>query len=71
MGSTRGGYGEIPHLSGCRSIEEVRVVVAGAVPDASPNAVNNFSAQLWTLCHRMSVGDYVVLPVKSTSQLAI
>jgi len=70
-GVTPGGYGEIPDLSGCRSIEEVRVVVGAAVPDASPNAVKNFSAQLWALCHRMSVGDYVVLPAKSTSQLAI
>lgn len=70
-GVTPGGYGEVPDLSGCRSLEDVRVIVAAAVPDASPNAVKNYSAQLWALSHRMNVGDYVVLPAKSTSQLAI
>ena len=36
-----------------------------------PNAVGNFAAQLWALAGRMAIGDYVVLPRKATSQVAI
>lgn len=70
-GVTPGGFDTVPNLSGCRSLDDVRVLVAAAEPDASPNAVGNFAAQLWALAGRMAVGDYVVLPRKSTSQIAI
>jgi restriction system protein len=70
-GVTPGGFDAVPDLSGCRSLEDVRQVVAQALPDASPNAVGNFAAQLWALSGRMAVGDYVALPLKATSQLAI
>ena len=33
--------------------------------------MSNFAAQLWALRGRMAVGDYVVLPLKATSQVAI
>lgn len=70
-GVTPGGFDTVPDLSACRSLDDVRAVVAAAEPDASPNAVGNFAAQLWALAGRMRVGDYVVLPRKTTSQIAI
>ena len=68
---TPGGFGEVSNLSGCQSLDDVRGIVAGAYTDASTNAVGNFAAQLWALSERMTVGDFVVLPLKTTSQVAI
>jgi restriction system protein len=70
-GVTPGGFDTVPDLAGCRSLEDVRMLVAAAEPEASPNAVGNYAAQLWALAGRMSTGDYVVLPRKATSQIAI
>ena len=58
-------------MSACASLNDVRELVATAEPDVSANAVGNFAAQLWALAGRMAVGDYVVLPRKETSQVAI
>ena len=68
---TPGGYGDVPDLSGCTSLEDVRDVVAAALPDEKPQARSNYAAQLWALRGRMTDGDFVVLPRKGTSQLAI
>jgi restriction system protein len=69
---TPGGFGSVPDLSGCTSLDDVRTAVAGAEPDQSPKAVGNFAAQLWALAGRMAVGDYVVLPLKTAdSQVAV
>lgn len=68
---TPGGFGEVADLSACRSLDDVRALVAQAYPDASANTVSNFGAQLWALSGRMAVADFVVLPLKTTSQVAI
>jgi restriction system protein len=68
---TPGGFGEVPDLSSCSSLDDVRTLVAQAYPDASTNTVGNFGAQLWALSGRMAVGDYAILPLKTTSQIAI
>ncbi len=68
---TPGGFGEVPDLSGCNSLQDVREAVTHAFPDNKPQANGNFAAQLWALRGRMAVGDFVVLPLKTTSQLAI
>lgn len=70
-GVTPGGFAGVPDLSGSQSLDDVRRLVAAAYTDASTNAVSNFAAQLWALRGRMAVGDYVVLPLKATSQVAI
>lgn len=70
-GVTPGGFGEIPDLSGCGSLADVRDVVAAALPGEKPQAQSTYAAQLWTLKGRMIDGDFVVLPRKATSQLAI
>lgn len=70
-GVTPGGYGEVSDLTSCRALQDVRDVVAAAFPDNKPQANGNFAAQLWALRGRMEIGDLVVLPLKTTSQLAI
>ena len=70
-GVTPGGFDKVPNLSACASLNDVRELVTTAEPDVSVNAVGNFAAQLWALAGRMAVGDYVVLPRKETSQVAI
>lgn len=70
-GVTPGGYGEVSDLTSCSSLQDVRNVVAEAFPDNKPQANGNFAAQLWALRGRMEIGDLVVLPLKTTSQLAI
>lgn len=70
-GVTPGGFGEVSDLTACGSLQDVRHVVAEAFPDNKPQANGNFAAQLWALRGRMEIGDFVVLPLKTTSQLAI
>lgn len=71
QGLTPGGFAGVPDLSGSHSLDDVRELVATAFADASTNAVSTFAAQLWALRGRMAVGDYVVLPRKATSQVAV
>lgn len=70
-GVTPGGFGKVPDLSECASLNDVRELVTAAEPDASANTVGTFAAQLWALKGRMTIGDYVALPRKETSQVAI
>jgi restriction system protein len=63
--------GEIPDISQCTSLDDVRDLVAAALPNDKPQAHTNYAAQLWTLKDRMSDGDLVVLPRKGSAQLAI
>lgn len=64
-----GGFDEVPYLSSCQSLADVKAVVASALPSESTNTIANIAAQLWTLAgrNRMAIGDYVVLPLKTTS----
>lgn len=66
-----GGFDKVPDLSGCQSLADVKALVTEALPSESINTIGNFAAQLWALAGRMAIGDYVVLPLKTTSQVAI
>ena len=68
---TPGGYGDVPDLSACQSLQDVRELVSETLPNEKPQARANYAAQLWALRGRMSQGDYIVLPRKGTGQLAI
>jgi restriction system protein len=70
-GHTGGGYGGVADLSGAASREAVLDAVITAYPDAKDQAAKNFAAQLWALRHRISVGDLIVMPLKSSPHLAI
>lgn len=70
-GRTGGGFGGVADLSGAATRDEVLAAVVAAKPDAKEQAARNFTAQLWALRGRIEVGDLVVMPLKSSPQIAI
>lgn len=65
-----GGWTEVPDLTSCKSREDVSSVVS-EVYQGSKHVLANYTGQLWRLRSGIQVGHYVVLPVRSTSQIAI
>ena len=49
----------------------VASLVKAAYPDATDGKISNFTGQLWALRSRIAPGDLIVLPLKTTSQIAI
>ena len=47
LGRATIGWGEVPDLSGATTREQVRVVVDGLYPDASPQSRAITTGQLW------------------------
>lgn len=70
-GLAGGGFREVGDLSAASSRDDVCELVRKAYPDAPDGKINNFTAQLRALRSRIAVGDLVVLPLKTTSQVAI
>lgn len=70
-GYAGGGFHEVPDLTGATTREELWAVVRAAYPEASDGKVSNFAGQLWALRSRIAPGDTIVLPMKTTSQIAI
>jgi len=65
------GFSEIPSLEGAKDYADVSKIVAKALPNEKPRLIGNFAGQLWAFAVSMHVGDIVVLPRKTTSQLAL
>ena len=70
-GTSGGGWREVPDLTGCQTREAIGAVVRAAFPGASEGKLNNFTGQLWALRSRISPGDILVMPLKTTKQIAI
>ena len=70
-GWTGGGFAEGTSLVTASSRDDVLAAVAAVYPTAAEGKVKNFAAQLWALRGRMDVGDLVVMPLKSSPQVAI
>lgn len=70
-GCVGGGWEDLPDLSGCRSRADIEEVVRRVIGPVKPDAVANYTGQLWALRGRIAVGDTIVLPLKTTSQIAI
>lgn len=64
-----GGWQEMPDLTGIRDKEALRQIVSD-VYGGSKNTVANLTGQLWTLTNRIQNGDFIALPIRSTSQVA-
>jgi restriction system protein len=64
-----GGWHEIPDLTGVHDKEALRRIVEQHMPNVSKNALAGYVGQLWSLIDRIQIGDYIVLPIRSTSQL--
>jgi predicted Mrr-cat superfamily restriction endonuclease len=51
--------------------EGVRERVVASYPDDKPGRISNFTGQLHALRNHVTVGDFVVLPLRRTSAIAI
>lgn len=70
-GFAGGGFQEVGDLTDATTRKAVHGLVRAAYPDATEGKINNFTGQLWALRSRIAIGDLVVLPLKTTSQIAI
>ena len=68
-GVVGGGWHEMPDLTAVVDKEQLREIVS-EVYGGSKNVVANLTGQLWTMRTRIQDGDYVVLPIRATSQVA-
>jgi restriction system protein len=68
-GVVGGGFSEIPDLTNVTDREELRAIVT-EVYGGSKSVVAAQTGQLFTLRTRIVDGDYIVLPIRSTSQVA-
>jgi restriction system protein len=65
-----GGWQDFPDLSGIVDKEALRKVVE-EVKGGSKNVVANYTGQLWAMTNTIRPGDFVVLSIRATSQIAI
>ncbi|WP_461296691.1 CBS domain-containing protein [Streptomyces harbinensis] len=63
--------GHLGDLSLYRDRDALQEAVAATYPRADVVRIRNWTGQLWKLADEMSEGDWVVLPLKSTKQVAI
>ncbi len=70
-GYSGGGWKELPDLSPCTTRESVEKVIAQTYGTDSPGLVASYVGQTWALRHRIVPGDLLVLPMKTTRELAI
>lgn len=69
-GHSGGGWGVVPSLVGCATRADVERLVAEAYASESPNTIANFTGQMWALQHRIRPGELLVMPMKTTKELA-
>jgi restriction system protein len=65
------GFNEFGNLSAVANREDLAMLFRAAHPDASEGKTANHVGQLWAFCRRISLGDLVVLPLKSRSAVAV
>jgi restriction system protein len=66
-----GGWVDLPSLVDIDSREALQVRYAEAYPDVAVKTASNYVGQLWSLIHRMQVGELVILPLKTTGTIAV
>lgn len=65
------GWTEVPDLTSCMSRDDVASVVAQVYAGESAPTRSAAAGQLWAMRGRIKPGDLLVLPVKTTKQIAI
>lgn len=68
-GVVGGGWHEMPDLTTVTDKEVLRGLVT-EVYGGSKNVIANLTGQLWTMRTRIQNGDFIVLPIRATSQVA-
>ena len=66
-----GKGGQLPDLSAVNSRDELRHIFETAYPDAQAGQVSNHVGQFWSLLKNMEQGELVVLPLKTTHNVAV
>ena len=61
----------VASLVGAKDRDAVLAVAKKSFPDLKPKTQLNFAAQLNQFCNQMQLGDIVVVPMKTTGQIAI
>jgi restriction system protein len=70
-GCSGGGWKEVPDLGPYATKPDVAQVVAKTFHGAPDGKVANFAGQLWALRGRIQPGDLMVMPLKTTKQIAL
>lgn len=66
-----GGWKEVGDLTHVSTREQMQEIVAKVFGTDQPGAIPNYTGQLWSLRARIAVGDTIVLPLKTTKQIAV
>ena len=70
-GITTIGWVQLPDLSRMKSKEELRAIYRSAYPDESEASAENRLSQVWRFAHEIKIGDYIAMPLKTQSAVAI
>jgi len=70
-GCSGGGWGEVPDLSSFSTREAVVELTNDVFKGAPDGKIANFAGQLWALRGRIEPGDLMVMPLKTTKQIAL
>jgi restriction system protein len=65
------GWDDPPNLCAAKSFEEIKNLLVNKRPDISPKTLPNFSGQIWAFVGRIQIGDFVALPLKTRSAVAL
>lgn len=66
-----GGWVEVPDLTPIQTREDMQELAKSVWGTKNPGAIPNYTGQLWALRARIRPGDLAVLPLKTTSQIAL
>lgn len=66
-----GGWQDFPDLTPYKDDREKLRDLVSQVVGGSKGRIANYTGQLWMMINRIQVGDYMVLPIRATSQIAI
>lgn len=70
-GCSGGGWKELPDLTPYTTRKQIAEVTAASFPGAPQGRLATYAAQLWALRCRIQPGDLLVMPLKTTKQIAM
>ena len=71
LGVSGGGWDGLPDLTEVPSRHDLETMLRKLSPDWSNHTVGIYVGQLWMLRNHVGVGDLVVMPLKTTSRIAL
>lgn len=66
-----GGWDELPSLEQVSSKDELEDLFSRSYPNKTKKSRSHYVGQLWSLIHRMTDGDLVVVTLKTTGAVAV